>query len=75
MPDPSDRLSACLPPPQKHEPGTLGYEVLLSDRNPDEVMLLERYASKQYMNLPHKISSPFLAFKVRQSHPNATTRA
>lgn len=46
------------------EPDTLAYEVLLSDKDPLEVMILERYKDKENAYLTvHKSSEPFLAFR------------
>jgi quinol monooxygenase YgiN len=52
------------------EPQTIGYEVLLSDRDPDEVLMLERYTSREAMLDPHKRSAPFLEFKRRVDAEN-----
>lgn len=47
-----------------HEPGTLAYEVLLSDKDPLQVMFLERYQDKEVAYLQvHKSSAPFLEFR------------
>jgi quinol monooxygenase YgiN len=47
-----------------NEPGTLAYNVLLSDQDPLQVMVLERYQDKEeaYLQI-HKSSAPFLAFR------------
>jgi quinol monooxygenase YgiN len=47
-----------------NEPGTLAYNVLLSDQDPLHVMVLERYQDKEeaYLQI-HKSSTPFLAFR------------
>jgi quinol monooxygenase YgiN len=47
-----------------NEPGTLAYNVLLSDQDPLQVMVLERYQDKEeaYLQI-HKSSTPFLAFR------------
>jgi len=46
------------------EPDTIAYEMLLSDKDPLQVMVLERYLDKEnaYLNV-HKSSAPFLAFR------------
>lgn len=47
-----------------HEPDTLAYEVLLSDKDPLQVMILERYRDKENAYLQvHKSSQPFLEFR------------
>ena len=47
-----------------HEPDTLAYEVLLSDKDPLQVLILERYKNKRdsYL-LVHKSSKAFLEFR------------
>jgi quinol monooxygenase YgiN len=46
------------------EPDTLAYEVLLSDKDPLQVLVLERYRDKEVAYLQvHKSSAPFLAFR------------
>jgi quinol monooxygenase YgiN len=47
-----------------NEPGTLAYNVLLSDQDPLQVLVLERYQDKEeaYLQI-HKSSTPFLAFR------------
>jgi quinol monooxygenase YgiN len=46
------------------EPDTVAYEALLSDKDPLEVMILERYKDKENAYLTvHKSSGPFLAFR------------
>jgi quinol monooxygenase YgiN len=46
------------------EPHTLAYEVLLSDTNPLQVLMLERYTDKENAYLQvHKSSEPFLEFR------------
>jgi len=49
---------------KEHEPSTLAYEVLLSDQDPLQVLLLERYRDKEnaYLKI-HKSSEPFLNFR------------
>ena len=49
---------------QSSEPDTLSYELLLSDNDPLQAMILERYKDKEnaYMKV-HKSSTPFLAFR------------
>lgn len=54
------RLAAHV---QSHEPLTLGYELLQSDRSANEFLLLERYSSREAMLRPHKTSSAFAEFK------------
>ena len=44
--------------------------MLLSDRDPDEVLMLERYTSREAMLDPHKRSAPFLEFKRRVDAEN-----
>jgi quinol monooxygenase YgiN len=47
-----------------HEPDTLAYEVLVSDKSLLEVAILERYRNKEQAYLiVHKSSLPFLAFR------------
>ena len=48
---------------ERSEPHTLTYQVLRSDRNSDELLLLERYRSRADMLEPHKSSPAFLEFK------------
>ena len=49
---------------QSSEPDTLAYEVLLSDKDPLQVMILERYKDKENAYLKvHRSSAPFLAFR------------
>ena len=49
---------------QHHEPRTIGYQVLVSDQNPLQVTILERYATKEVDYLQtHKSSKPFLEFR------------
>ena len=46
------------------EPDTIAYEVLLSDKDPLEVMILERYKDKKNAFVKvHRSSAPFLAFR------------
>ena len=47
-----------------HEPTTLGYEVLLSDKDNLKALILERYTDKKnaYLSI-HKSSAPFLTFR------------
>jgi quinol monooxygenase YgiN len=49
---------------KEREPETIAYEVLLSDKNPLEVLILERYKDKDnaYLRI-HKLSKPFLSFR------------
>jgi quinol monooxygenase YgiN len=49
---------------KENEPETIAYEVLLSDKNPLEVLILERYKDKDnaYLQI-HKSSQPFLTFR------------
>ena len=61
-------LHEYFPPVAKHvrdhEPDTLAYEVLLSDKDPLQVMILERYRDKENAYLQvHKSSQPFLEFR------------
>ena len=47
-----------------HEPDTLSYQVLMSDQNPLQVMIMERYKDKDNAYLKvHKSSAPFLTFR------------
>lgn len=47
-----------------HEPDTLAYEVLLSDKDPLQVLVLERYRDKENAYLKvHRSSEPFLNFR------------
>jgi quinol monooxygenase YgiN len=49
---------------QAHEPDTLAYEVLLSDQDSLQLLVLERYKDKDHAFLKvHKSSEPFLAFR------------
>lgn len=49
-----------------NEPGTLAYEVLLSDKDPLQVLVLERYQDKEVAYLQvHKSSTPFLEFRAK----------
>jgi quinol monooxygenase YgiN len=49
---------------QAHEPDTLAYEVLLSEQDNLQVLVLERYKDKDHAYLiVHKSSEPFLAFR------------
>merc|ERR1711966_218233 len=49
---------------RRHEPTTLAYEVLFSDREELHALLVERYADKEdaYLRI-HKSSQPFLEFR------------
>lgn len=49
---------------KSNEPDTLSYEVLLSDKDSRQVLILERYKDKEnaYLKI-HKSSAPFLAFR------------
>mmetsp|Transcript_4956 Transcript_4956/g.14371 ORF Transcript_4956/g.14371 Transcript_4956/m.14371 type:complete len:177 (-) Transcript_4956:304-834(-) len=47
-----------------HEPTTLAYEVLLSDKDPLQVLILERYQDKDHAYLQvHRSSDEFQAFR------------
>jgi quinol monooxygenase YgiN len=49
---------------QLNEPDTLAYEVLLSDKDPRQVLVLERYKDKENAYLKvHRSSAPFLSFR------------
>ena len=49
-----------------NEPNTLAYQVLESDNNPLQVLLLERYADKQRDYLAtHKSSTEFVEFRAK----------
>jgi quinol monooxygenase YgiN len=46
------------------EPGTISYEVLLSDKNPLKVLVMERYKDKDEAFLTvHRSSAPFQEFR------------
>jgi quinol monooxygenase YgiN len=48
----------------KHEPSTIAYEALQSDKNPLHVLILERYIDKEVAYLKvHRSSQPFLDFR------------
>jgi quinol monooxygenase YgiN len=47
-----------------NEPDTLAYEALLSDKDPLQVLVLERYRNEDHAYLQvHKSSAPFLKFR------------
>ena len=47
-----------------NEPDTLAYEILLSDKDPLQVLILERYRDKENAFLKiHRSSEPFLSFR------------
>lgn len=47
-----------------HEPTTLAYEVLLSDKDPLQLLIMERYQDKDHAYLEvHRSSAEFLAFR------------
>lgn len=47
-----------------HEPGTLTYEAAISDSDPNRIVFLERYTTKDVAYLQvHKSSSAFLTFR------------
>lgn len=46
-----------------NEENTLSYEISVSDVKPFHVLILERYATKDYFLTVHRTSEPFLAFK------------
>lgn len=49
---------------REHEPQTVAYEVLLSDQDPLQVLVLERYSDKEKAYLEvHKSSRAFLEFR------------
>jgi quinol monooxygenase YgiN len=49
---------------QAHEPDTLAYEILLSDQDSLQLLVLERYKDKDHAYLTvHRSSEPFLAFR------------
>jgi quinol monooxygenase YgiN len=52
---------------QEHESTTtLAYEILLSDQNPLQVLIMERYVDKEHAFLQiHKTSIPFLEFRTK----------
>jgi quinol monooxygenase YgiN len=49
---------------KEHEPNTLAYEVLLNDKDPLQVLILERYKEKAdaYLQV-HRSSAAFLEFR------------
>ena len=49
---------------KEHELDTIAYEVLLSDKDPLRVLILERYKDKEHAFLTvHRTSQPFLDFR------------
>lgn len=51
---------------RNHEPDTLSYQVLESDKDPLQVLILERYREKDHAYLQvHKSSAPFLQFRAK----------
>lgn len=47
-----------------NEPDTISYEVLLSDKDPLQVLILERYRDKENAFLQvHRSSAPFQEFR------------
>jgi quinol monooxygenase YgiN len=48
---------------RNYEPGTLSYEMMQSDKDPNQIMILERYATKDDYLEVHKKSAPFLTFR------------
>lgn len=49
---------------KQNEPDTLAYEILLSDKDPLQVLILERYRDKENAYLKvHRSSAPFLEFR------------
>ncbi len=46
-----------------HEPGTLSYELLESDKEPERILILERYVNKDYYLNVHRTSKEFLSFR------------
>ena len=52
---------------QQHESKTtLSYEILLSDQNPLQILIVERYVDKENAFLQiHKTSAPFLEFRTK----------
>ena len=49
---------------REHEPDTLAYEALLSDKDPLQVLVLERYRDKEIAYLKvHRSSEAFLNFR------------
>lgn len=49
---------------REHEPGTVAYEVLLSDKDELMVLIMERYRDKENAFLKeHRSSAPFQAFR------------
>lgn len=49
---------------REYEPDTLSYEVLLSDKDPLRVLVMERYRNRDHAYLVvHKSSTPFLEFR------------
>jgi quinol monooxygenase YgiN len=49
---------------KEHEPDTISYEVLNSDKDPLQVLILERYRNKETAFLQvHRSSAPFQSFR------------
>lgn len=49
-----------------HEPDTLSYQIMESDKDPLQVMVVERYRDKDHAYLQiHKSSAPFLTFRAK----------
>ena len=51
---------------KEHEPRTLSYEASISDKEPDTVLIFERFVTKADLTDIHQLSAPFIAFR---SHP------
>ena len=48
---------------RQHEPTTISYELLLSDKDDLHIYIMERYVNKQAYLEVHKKSSEFLSFR------------
>jgi len=59
-----EEIKAVAEHVKSSEPDTLAYEILLSDKDSRQVLILERYKDKDNAFLKvHKSSAPFLAFR------------
>lgn len=62
-----DRFTEYWKPVAEHckhnEPGTLSYKMMRSDKEPTQILILERYATKHDYLEVHKKSAPFLLFR------------
>ncbi|EIE20973.1 hypothetical protein COCSUDRAFT_83532 [Coccomyxa subellipsoidea C-169] len=53
-----------------HEPETLAYELSVSDKNPLEIIIFERYTSQAALTEVHQQSAPFKKFKKAWAEAN-----